>query len=263
MFVGATIMTNPTSTSQPNFTLNKNNMPDSYQPMQVYHLSHDLRGPLNSILGFAELLLEGIEGPLTENQHADLTAIYQSAQNLLYLINTVVDLSKLESERLILEIVDLDLSNLLNEVAAIDFGAIKPDDLTVSVESLEAIPPVRADRERVIQIFDNLLRFIFKFKKKGTIKLSAHSNGQEVTAQVDVDEFELAEVGSPELFELVIKIEPAGRTKFGKGGLELPLARGLAEKQQGQLWLEHNEGNGITFYLKLPVALVQSYVAKE
>ena len=69
--------------SDKSFLLQKQAGNSSRQPLEVYHLSHDLRGPLNSILGFAELLVEGIEGPLNDVQIEDISAIHQSAQTLL------------------------------------------------------------------------------------------------------------------------------------------------------------------------------------
>jgi signal transduction histidine kinase len=247
-------MSQITPVSQHLLALNKKSSDSSFQPMEMYHLSHDLRGPLNSILGFAELLLEGIEGPLNENQYADVSAIYQSAQNLLHLINTVVDLSKVEAGRLIFELTNLDMNTLLQNVAAADFGVFKSEQVALLVSTSAPIPSIRADRDRVMQIFDNLLRFIFKYKKKGTITLIAYHNDPEITVQVKVDEFELPELESPELFELVVKVDPTGRSKLGKGGLELPLARFLAERQQGRLWVERLETGGVTFYLTLPIA---------
>jgi signal transduction histidine kinase len=247
-------MSQITPVSQHLLALNKKSSDSSFQSMEMYHLSHDLRGPLNSILGFAELLLEGIEGPLNENQYADVSAIYQSAQNLLHLINTVVDLSKVEAGRLIFELTNLDMNTLLQNVAAADFGVFKSEQVALLVSTSAPIPSIRADRDRVMQIFDNLLRFIFKYKKKGTITLIAYHNDPEITVQVKVDEFELPELESPELFELVVKVDPTGRSKLGKGGLELPLARFLAERQQGRLWVERLETGGVTFYLTLPIA---------
>src|SRR6185503_13419133 len=120
-------MTEATPASHHSFALQKKVADPSQQPLEVYHLSHDLRGPLNSILGFAELLLEGIEGPLNETQQADMTAIYQSAQNLLYLINTLVDLSKLEANHLIFDFKSVDLNQIIEGMVTSDFGAVKPE----------------------------------------------------------------------------------------------------------------------------------------
>src|SRR4030095_11379092 len=98
------------------FALQKEAVHPSHQPLQLYHLSHDLRGPLNSVLGFSELLLEGLEGPLNEVQIEDITAIRQSATTLLNLINVVVDLSRLEADRLVLTFKLVELEPVIAKV---------------------------------------------------------------------------------------------------------------------------------------------------
>lgn len=108
-------MTEPDPVPHYSLKLQKHASDPARQPLEIYHLSHDLRGPLNSILGFAELLLEEIEGPLNETQHADVSAIYQSAQNLLHLINMMVDLSKLEANRLKLDFKAVNLAEAVKD----------------------------------------------------------------------------------------------------------------------------------------------------
>ena len=102
-------MTEASSEKKASFVIQHHENRSAPPTIKVDNPSHHLRGPLNSILGFTELLLEGIEGPINEIQAEDLTAIQTSAKNLLQLINTVVDLSKLADDQLRItpEIVDL------------------------------------------------------------------------------------------------------------------------------------------------------------
>ena len=234
------------------FALQKKMTDPSRQPLEVYHLSHDLRGPLNSILGFAELLLEEIEGPLNEMQQTDLAAIYQSAQNLLYLVNTVVDLSKLEANRLIFDFGPVDLAQVIHEIAASNFGTAKPDPVEVVANLAQTVLPIRGDRDRIEQMLKSLLRFAFKVKKKGQITLTAQSDTQTVTIEVALGEIRLPQAELAELFELMAKVDSSGRSELGRGGLELPLARYLAEKQQGRIWAEHKNDTHLFFYISLP-----------
>ena len=246
-------MTEATPASHHSFALQKKVADPSQQPLEVYHLSHDLRGPLNSILGFAELLLEGIEGPLNETQQADMAAIYQSAQNLLYLINTLVDLSKLEANHLIFDFKSVDLNQIIENVVTSDFGAAKPDQVEVVANITQTVPPIRADRDRVEQIIKGLLKFAFQRKKKGRITLTAQSEANEVTLCLNLGEVALPQTELDELFELMVKVSPTGRSELGRGGLDLPLARYLAEKQQGRIWAESKNGANLTFYVSLPL----------
>jgi signal transduction histidine kinase len=224
------------------------------QPVELYHLSHDLRGPLNSILGFSELLLEGVEGPLTEYQEVDITAIHQSAQNLLRLINTVVDLSKLEADRLKFDLTEVDINDLIQKVAAFDFGGNKPDSVDLVAQAPAGLPLIWGDRERVEQMVLSLVRFAFKKKKSGQVFITAASVDQTVIIRVSFSEVELAPAELADLFELVVHVDQAGRSELGPGGLELPLVWGLAEKHNGRIWVESNRDQGTTLSLQLPIS---------
>ena len=233
--------------------LQKHAADPSRQPLELYHLSHDLRGPLNSILGFTELLKEGIEGPVNETQEADLAAIYQSARNLLTLINTVVDLSKLEAGRFNLSVEPVDLNRAIDKVLAADEVRAKPDEIDLAVETPESLPPVTGDPERVEQMILLCLNFLLKTRKTGRISLAAGSDGKTVTVRICTDKVIAPAEELPGLFELQVKVDAAGRSELGRGGLGLPLARMLAEKHQGRLWAESRAGE-TRFYLELPAS---------
>lgn len=243
------------STPQPMkvLALNKNLTSTSQQPLELYHLSHDLRGPLNSILGFCELLLEGIEGPLNENQESDIAAVYQSAQNLLGLISSLVDLSKLEADRLIFDFGPVNLDKVFNNVLGFDFGTSKPEQVELVAKLPDSLPPLAGDADRIKQMVMNIIRFAFRTAKTGQVVLTAESNNdQTVTIQVDIETLVLPTDQLAQLFELVVHTDSAGRSELGLGRLELPLVRGLATAHQGQVWAESEEGRGTTLYLKLP-----------
>ena len=219
------------------------------QPVELYHLSHDLRGPLNSMLGFAELLIEGIEGPLNDIQIEDISAIRQSARNLLHLINTIVDLSKLDAGQVTLNLVPVDLVQLVQnivihelEIVQIEFVANFPD----------ALPLVLGDQTRIKQMLLNLLNFAAKVQKEGVVNISSAYNPGSVTVQISIGGATFLPEQIDNLFELKVHTDSAGRSELGKGGVELPLVQRLAQQHGGRAWAERNPGSGTTFYLKLP-----------
>jgi signal transduction histidine kinase len=223
----------------------------SQQPLEVYHLSHDLRGPLNSILGFAELLLEGIEGPLNEIQQADVAAIYQSAQNLLYLINTLVDLSKLEANRLNFEFKPVNLTELLETV----FSPAATEQIAFSAVLPSSLPLILGDRDRLEQMFRSLLKFVLKLTRKGPFTLAAESDdANSVTLRLEVEQAKVTPAEAAELFELIVKVDATGRIALGPGGLDLPLVRRLVEQQRGRVWAESQSNGNLTIFLSLPIA---------
>lgn len=237
--------------SAPDKILTLQNQNPLQQSVELYHLSHDLRGPLNSMLGFAELLLEGIEGPLNDIQIEDITAIQQSARNLLHLINTIVDLSKLDAGKITLNPVPVDLAQMVQiiinrklEIKELEFVTNFPDTL----------PPVLGDQTRVRQMLLYLLNFAAKAQKNGVVNISSAHNANSVTLQISIGGATFLPEQVDSLFELKVQTDTAGRSELGKGGVELPLVQGLAQQHGGQVWAESNLRAGAVFYLKLPTA---------
>jgi signal transduction histidine kinase len=237
-------MTDP-SPQRKRITVQQNT--DTEPPFEVYHLSHDLRGPLNSILGFTELLLEEIEGPLTDIQKEDISAINQSAHNLLRLINNMVDVSKLDAGRLELNAGDVDLTLVVAEVLNSDFWQRQAGHVTVSVELPHPLPPVAGDSPRMVQIFEELLLWA-KLKGARDIKISAYSEPAAVKLQLYLPGVVISAQDMADVFKLIIRQDAAGRSNLGPGGLEMPLAHRLAERQQGRMWAEAM-GSGTSIYL--------------
>ncbi len=225
----------------------------SRQPLELHHLSHDLRGPLNSILGFSELMLEGIEGPLNMHQEADLAAINQSARNLLWLIDTVVDLSRLATGQLNIESGTVDLNQIIQNVVDFDFGTIKSEEVEFASNLPNMLPPLWGAPDRVEQMVMSLVRFSFKMQKTGRVTITARNDDQQAIIQVNLDSVTLSPDKLAKLFELDIHVDAVGHTELGPGGLELPLAHHLAKEHNGRVWAESKQDSGTTLYLQLPL----------
>lgn len=233
--------------STPSFVLTDNS---NGQQLAMHHLAHDLRGPLNSVLGFSELLLDGIEGELNEYQQADILAIYQSAQNLLRLINNVVDLSRLEANLLTLTLDSLPLPPILEDVLAFNFGSTKSDTIRLVGNFPSDLPPILGQRDRVQQMILGLVRFACKTQTT-QVTLTATPDDEFVTIQVHAGAELLTPQVLTEMFELRVTIDSTGHSKLSRGGIELPLIRGLAQAHQGEVWAESSAEYGTSLYLKL------------
>ena len=223
------------------------------QAFEVYHLSHDLRGPLNSILGFTELLLEEIEGSLNEVQKEDISAINQSAQNLLRLINNMVDLSKLDAGRLEFNFEVVYLKQIINGLSISDVWTGRPDQVELVVDLPETLPLLWGDSSRVEQMVMGLLSLALRLKRAGEVVITADYDAKTVTIQIHLPEVVVSAQELEEFFKLMVKVDATGRSELGSGGLEFPLVRRLAEKHKGRVWAESEEGAGTTFYLSVPV----------
>ena len=218
---------------------------------EVYHLSHDLRGPLNSILGFTELLLEEVEGPLTDIQKEDITAINQSAQNLLHLINTIVDLSKLDAGRLDFSFEEVPLDRVISQVLAADSWVTQTGGIEVVVNLPTALPLLWGDRSRIEQMTAELLGMAARLKETRKIVITANGNSEMVTIQIDCVGGMIPAQALAEMFKLIVKTDATGRSHLGAGGLELPLVQRIVDKHEGQVWSESTD-RGTRFYVSLP-----------
>ena len=98
---------------------------DRMKSMFLANMSHELRTPLNSIIGFSRVILKGIDGPISELQGQDLTAIYNSGQHLLGLINDILDLSKIEAGKMELAFDEVNMTDLINGVMSTVVGFVK------------------------------------------------------------------------------------------------------------------------------------------
>lgn len=221
----------------------------SRQPLEVRHLSHDLRGPLNSILGFAELLAEEIEGPLNEIQTEDINAIYQSAKKLLALINTVVDLSRLEAGTCSLNLGPVELEPLFNKVLAND--AIEAGRVIVNIS--DAFPSLNGERERVEHMVFNLIDFALQIKDVKELRVSATHNTAQATLQFTAVNGVMNDDDLDDVFDLTVAVDDAGRSTLTTGGLHMPLTYRLAVAHQGRLEVKAQPGTGIIFNLQLPL----------
>jgi K+-sensing histidine kinase KdpD len=219
-----------------------------YEPLQPRHLSHDLRGPLNSILGFAELLLDGIEGPLNDIQLEDIAAMRKSAQSLLELINVMVDLSKSEVSSLNYLLGPVDLKKLATDVAA----SADLHGFPVELDLPDSLPSAEADINRVTQMLRYPLLFA-KTKKAAGVTVWAGATETEVNVRMTASNLILPESELAELFEATASIDESGRSKLTTGGLFMPLAARLATLQKGYMKAYNSPGAGLTVEFALPV----------
>ncbi|MCB0162585.1 MAG: hypothetical protein KDI79_00060 [Anaerolineae bacterium] len=233
------------------FTIQNPTGSSSSRPLELRHLSHDLRGPLNSILGFSELLLDGVEGPLTDLQSEDIAAIRHSAKHLLQLINTVVDLSKLAADELRIDFADILLADVIQKVVPLIKREMSAE---IVVNMPHPMPMVWGDPDRIGQIIFIVSHFLINQEKAKKFSLIVELDEADVTLRMIAPNLFLPTSKLDEIFELTVHVDAQGHSKLSYGGVELPLAWQLAACHQGRLWVESGEEAGTCFFLKLPLA---------
>jgi signal transduction histidine kinase len=232
------------------------------------NMSHELRTPLNSILGFTDVMLEGLDGPLTDYMDSDLRLIQKNGQHLLHLINDVLDMAKIESGRMNLHPETFKVHSVLDEVISITSTLAGDKNLSLFIdENSDQAIEVYADNTRLRQVMINLVNNSIKFTDKGRIVISATSvdharvliSVQDTGIGIPPDKLEA-------IFQEFTQVDTSTTRKVGGTGLGLPISRRLVEMHGGRLWAESSgiEGEGSTFHVELPIeARITDVIEKQ
>lgn len=219
------------------------------------NMSHELRTPLNSILGLSEVLLEEVFGSLSDRQRQFLQTIQQSGEHLLALINDILDLSKIESGKLAIELssVSLDVvcQSSLNFVR--EQARYKDIQLTYTID--ETISEIEADGRRLIQVLVNLLSNAVKFTPHGgRVQLEVKMNmpQQAVEFQVTDTGIGIAPENLNHIFQPFIQVDSSLSRSYDGTGLGLSIVRRIVELHGGGIRVESEVGRGSCFTVILP-----------
>ncbi|MCZ2126923.1 MAG: response regulator [Anaerolineales bacterium] len=230
---------------------------DRVKSQFLANMSHELRTPLNSIIGFSRVILKGIDGPVTDLMQQDLTAIYNSGQHLLGLINDILDSAKIEAGKMELTFDEVNIEDLTHSVVSTMSGLVKdaPVELVEVVEP--NLPPVRADAIRVRQVMINLLSNAAKFTDEGAITINVSSykeEGKKKMVKVSVTDTGagISQEDQEKLFQAFSQVDASPTRKSGGTGLGLSISKQLINLHGGEIWVESEEGKGSTFNFTLP-----------
>ena len=231
---------------------------DHMKSMFLANMSHELRTPLNSIIGFSRVIMKGIDGPVSELQGQDLSAIYNSGQHLLGLINDILDLSKIEAGKMELAFDEVNITDLVNGVMSTVVGLVKDRPVKLIKNLPESLPAVRADAIRVRQVLLNLLSNAAKFTLEGSITVDVTVNaGQAGHPEILVSVTDTGPGIDPrdqeKLFQPFSQVDDSLTRRTGGTGLGLSISQQLIQMHGGRIGLESVLGKGSTFYFTLPI----------
>lgn len=235
---------------------------DRYKSEFLATVSHELRTPLNPILGFSQVLLTGMDGPLTQSQVEDLKIIEQSGAHLLSLINDILDLSAMESGRIDLRREPTALGELAREVVRTSEGQLRGKKLRLASEVPDDLPLCHADPKRLRQILLNLLSNAIKFTDRGEVVIEASraGNGELLEIRVRDTGPGIPSSETKSIFEEYKQLGETTRRRRGTG-LGLAIVKRLVELHEGTIRVESQIGQGSTFVVTLPVVRPEAVAA--
>jgi signal transduction histidine kinase len=217
------------------------------------NMSHELRTPLAAMLGYAELLKEGIYGALPEKATPIIARIQSNGKHLLGLINTVLDISKIESGQFKLNLAEYALPSMVETVRVATESLAEGKKLAFKTEVAKDLPHGLGDEQRLTQVLLNLVGNAIKFTDAGEVKITANAaNGRFAVAVSDTGP------GIPpgeqeKIFEEFHQIDNSNTKAKGGTGLGLAIAKEIVEMHGGRIWVESTLGRGSTFHMELPV----------
>ena len=231
----------------------------------VATISHELRTPMNAVLGYTQLLSDGIDGPVTALQRDHLGRVRASGQHLLALIDDLLGHARIEAGEEVVRAESVELLDVVEQSLVLVRPLAEQKGLGLRVEWPEAPLELLTDVRKLRQLLVNVLANAVKFTEMGEVALVLRVDGRDEDAQVH---FEVTDTGRgvpPEdaahIFEPFWQAEPGGASNGGGTGLGLSVARQLARLLGGELSLAQSvQGRGSTFLISLPVCYAAATV---
>jgi GAF domain-containing protein len=219
----------------------------------VANMSHELRTPLAAILGYAELMQEGIYGVLPDQSTPIVGRIRSNGTHLLGLINTVLDLSKIEAGQFSLSMSEYALDSMVENVRVATESLAQGKSLAFKTDVASDLPHGLGDEQRLTQVLLNLVGNAIKFTDTGEVRIAAGVKGGRFAVAVTDTGPGIAAEEQHKIFEEFHQVDNSNTKRKGGTGLGLAIAKQIVEMHGGRIWVESSLGKGSTFRMELPV----------
>ena len=228
----------------------------------IANMSHELRTPLSAVIGYSEMLEEEVQDAGMSHMLGDLQKINEAARHLLSMISDVLDLSKIEANRMTAFAEAFSVDALLKSVADMVSSLVGKRGNTLLIDAPQPLGGMHTDQVKLRQCLFNLLGNAAKFTERGTITLRVRRFERE---QRDWVEFAVEDSGiglTPEqlagLFERFVQADSSTTRRYGGTGLGLSITRAFTELMGGEVDVTSEQGRGSTFIIRVPVELAEA-----
>ena len=222
------------------------------------NMSHELRTPLNAIIGYSEMLQEEADDLGTPEIKPDLQKIHGAGKHLLGLINDILDLSKIEAGKMSLYLETFEIQALLNEVAATVQPLVQKNGNQLILEVAADIGSMHADITKIRQTLFNLLSNASKFTDKGTVRLRARRQAENLVFEVIDSGIGMTPEQVGRLFQAFAQADSSTSKKYGGTGLGLALSRKFCQLMGGDMTVSSEAGKGSTFTATIPAQVTEA-----
>lgn len=216
-------------------------------------ISHELRTPLTNMKGFASIMLDEISGKINKEQREYLLIIEDSIHRLARIISNLLDLSRIETGRMQLNKITLDLPPLVEKVVTSFKSETSKKNITLNTDFPLTLPPIYADSDKITQVFTNLIGNAVKFTPVNkSITISIREKNDLIETTVQDTGIGIAPENFNKIFEKFKRINQNNDTFFQGAGLGLPITKDIIQLHSGKIQVESQLGKGTKFIFTLP-----------
>jgi signal transduction histidine kinase len=218
------------------------------------YMSHEFRTPLGAIRTIARLLLDRMDGPLSEEQARQVGFIQQSAAELNQMVDDLLDLAKIEAGRISVSPAWFEMVDLFAALRGMFKPLLTTTTVSLIFEELADVPRIYTDDKKLSQILRNYISNALKFTQQGTVRLSAHRHDEfAVTFSVSDTGIGIAQEHHAAIFQDFVQIDSPLQRKWRGTGLGLSLSKKIAELLGGSVAMTSEPGVGSTFSVTIPI----------